>query len=198
MKGLLDRLASLTALALLLALAAGTWIASQRIMAGFADGSRATAQGEFDAYMDGFQTLRFGADGRLVSTLSGTRLEHFPIPVQVSALQQPQALSLRADGSRLRISAAHGRLEADGKRLVLEGDARLLREPGGPRAPLRVEGEHLIYWPDLGLAESETAVHIESGRTRLDGIGMRYENDTGRLELSRQTSTRILPGVSTP
>lgn len=198
MKGWLDRLASLTALGLLMALAAGTWVASQRIMAGFADGSRATAQGEFDAYMTGFQTLRFGPDGRLGSTLSGTRLEHFPLPVEVSTLQQPRGLSLRSDGSRLRVSASHGRLEADGERLVLDGDARLLREPGTQRAPLRVDGERLIYWPDLGLAESDTAVQIESGRTRLDGIGMRYDHDTGRLELSQQTSTRILPGARTP
>ncbi len=198
MRAMLDRLASLTALLLLLALAAGTWLASQRIMAGFADGSRAVVQGEFDAYMTGFQTLRFGPDGRLTSTLSGTRLEHFPVPEEISVLQEPRAVSLRPDGSRLMASANEGRLDNRGERLTLDGEASMQRKPGGGRAPLTVQGEQLIYWPDAGRAESDSPVVIESGRTRLEGTGMRYQHDTGRLELASQTSTRILPGVSAP
>lgn len=185
-----DRLPSLTALALLLALVAGTWWAADYAQRSIPIDPPARKTHEPDAWAEEFALMQTSPLGRPTSRLEGRRMEHFPDDDSY-AVDAPRAISQQAANPVTIGTARTGILDQDGKRITLTGDALLLRQADAERPALEVRSEEIIILPDDDLAYTDKPATVTHGKSRMQGTGMRYDNATRQLKVESATQVNI-------
>lgn len=186
----LERLLPPLALLLLIGLVALTWYAGQRLSVGLQSSELSRSPSAPDGVIENFSWIQSQSDGS-VFRLSGVRLDGFDQPEQ-TLVQQPVSWHQSKDGTQTQTQAQQGRLLDQRSRLELSGDVVLLRE--APQAPImRIETQQLTVWPDEGRAQSNALVTIIREGSRLEGVGMAYDQNTGVLQLQSRTRVSIDP-----
>ncbi|AZV92521.1 lipopolysaccharide export system protein LptC [Kerstersia gyiorum] len=185
-----DRMPSLTALILLLALVAGTWWAADYAQRSIPIDPPPRMTHEPDAWAEEFALMQTSPDGRPTSRLEGRRMEHFPDDDSY-AVDAPRAISQQAANPVTIGTANTGILDQDGKRITLQGQARLLRKADADRPELEVRSEEIIILPDDDLAYTDQPATVTHGKSRMQGTGMRYDNSTRQLKVQSSTQVHI-------
>jgi lipopolysaccharide export system protein LptC len=169
-----DRITAIIAILLLALLAATTyWYSQTARIGGLA--SPVSREGP-DIVVDGASLTQFDAQGRATSKLLGERITHFPNDDRVEVVR-PRMISLRGDQPQLDARANHARVEESGARVILSGDVSLIRAPGKDgEPPMRLSTQTLVALPDVEQFSTEAPVEIERGGSRIDAVGMDYDN----------------------
>ncbi|MEZ5658950.1 MAG: LPS export ABC transporter periplasmic protein LptC [Burkholderiaceae bacterium] len=191
---LYDRMAALTSIAFLLALAAGSYYLA--VWAGREPAQNNLAQSnEPDVFVENVLLTEVNAKGQAVFRMSARNMNHFPID-GTSEFSDPLLVSLDPSRPTLTVVADRATILPGGSETVLEGRVRMKRraEPGHPE--LTVHADQMTVNGNDETARTDGPVEILQGRTRLTGVGMEFDNVSRALQVSSQVRATIRPQSS--
>lgn len=140
---------------------------------------------DFDYYLSGMQSTRFGAEGQTVYHLEATRVTHYP-DSDLTLLEAPQLTYFETRTTPWTVTAREGRLSPDAARnedrLDLEGEV-LLQQQADSGDQVEVRTRILTVFPASEEAVTDAAVTVLAPTTRLESIGLRAMLATEKIEL---------------
>jgi len=145
-----------------------------------------------DFIIDNLKGTKMNPDGHAEYSLAATRMVHFPAS-DVTEVEQPRLVQWRADAPPVRVSATRGTVSGNGKELRLHGDVVIVRDKAPGRGELRVETDYLEVIPDAEIARTPERVVITQDGSRLEGVGMEFDNKARKLELRSLVSGTYRP-----
>jgi len=150
-----------------------------------------------DFVIDNLKATKMSPDGRAEYSLAAEKMVHFPA-LDLTEVEQPRLVQWRTDAPPVRVSAVRGTVSGNGKELHLHDDVVILRESAPGRGELRVETSYLEVIPDAEIARTPEHVVITQDGSRLEGVGMEFNNKARELELRSLVSGTYRPGGKTP
>jgi len=185
-----ERFPSLIALFLLVALVVGTWWAADYAQRAIQVDPPRRLTHEMDAWTRNFVMLRTDATGKPINRLEGDYAEHFPDDDSYH-ITAPRAIG-QQEGNPITVGISKTAvMEAGGKRIVMNGDAHVHRQPDARNDPLDVRSQQLIILPDDDVVYTRLPAQVLKGSSRMNGTGMHYDNKTRQLRVSSSTDVEI-------
>lgn len=185
-----DRFPSLIALSLLLMLVISTYWAADYAQRAIPSDPPRRVTHEMDAWSRHFVMLRTDPTGRPINRLEGEYAEHFP-DNDSYRITQPRAIGQR-EASPITVGVAKTAImEQGGKRIIMNGDAHVHRQPDANNDVLDVRSQQLILLPDDDVVYTDLPAEVIKGRSRMNGKGMRYNNKTRQLQVSAAANVEI-------
>lgn len=133
-----------------------------------------------ELYIEQPQWRSFDRNGGLVRELAAGRLEKWPGD-DLARLSEPRLQLVDSRRQHWKAGARVGWLDEDSRRLRLEQQVRLEREPQD--SGLVVTTQTLQIGDQDGLIETDSAVVLESGNWHFTATGMRAELGRQQLQL---------------
>lgn len=129
-----------------------------------------------------FRVVRYGPGGAVESTLSASKMVHYPDDDSTD-LDAPRVLSSKAGEAPMTMTADRGALSQDGEDTFLYDNVLLVRKEIAllPEMRMRTNFLHVVRGRSLVLTDQDVAID-EDGRS-LTGRGMEYDNAEGLLHL---------------
>ncbi len=175
-----ERIASWFAIALMTAvLFTSYWYAQSLRSDGAQDSGRI---GAIDFFAEGVALTGFDALGRPRYRLFADRMTHYGSSDDVDFLQ-PRLLSMRPDQPRVQARAETAHATNNGQTIEMRGKVEVTRESDGSRPPMHMHTEVLSAMPDEDRLWTDAAVQVDDGQSRLQALGMDYDNVTRHLDL---------------
>ncbi|PXW99477.1 lipopolysaccharide export system protein LptC [Sphaerotilus hippei] len=183
-------------LLMLAVLAAASWWLVQHTPEAGADRTQAPLRHEPDYQMRGFSVQQYTAAGPARGVIEGDVVRHYP-----------DTDELEIDGVRLRWADDEGHLmhataaraiaSADGRRVRLEGGARVRRDAvPGLRAELEFTSEVMLFDSDRSTVRSDRPVTLRDGVHRLQAGSLVYDHRAADLLLGGPVHGVLQPGVA--
>jgi lipopolysaccharide export system protein LptC len=138
-----------------------------------------------DYYIDQFVYVKMSPDGAPRYSITGTRMEHYPLSdsYQVDA---PFIKSLDKAKPPMVLRSDKALIEDANTKIHMRGHAFAERDAVGKAAKLTVTSEYLLLLPDEDEVRSDQPVRIKLGESVLDGTGMIANNAKMSLTLLSQ------------
>lgn len=187
-----ERFPSLIALFLLLALVLGTWWAADYTQHAVPTDPPRRLTHEMDAWSRNFVMVRTGEDGKPINRLEGDYGEHYPDDDSY-VVTDPRAVGLRPNTPITIATSETATMYEGGKRIVMDKNAHMHRQPDADTPPLDVRSEQLVLLPDDDTISTTLPALVTRGQSRMNGTGMRYNNKTRQLEVFSSTNVEIAP-----
>ncbi|GAB1576360.1 LPS export ABC transporter periplasmic protein LptC [Bordetella petrii] len=185
-----ERLPALIALFLLIALVAGTWWAADYAQRAIPVDPPRRLTHEMDSWGRDFVMLRTDPAGKPINRLEGDYVQHFPDDDSYH-VTAPRAIGQQAENPITVGTSKTAIMERDGKRIVMNGEAHVHRQPDANNDALDVRSEQLIILPDEDVVYTDLPAVVVKGRSRMSGTGMHYNNKTRQLQVSASTDVKI-------
>jgi lipopolysaccharide export system protein LptC len=146
-----------------------------------------------DLFVDDMDLRIIGEDGNMHYRVQASRLDHFPYDDH-SELTDPflQVFSQRQPVWDAR--SERGRVADQGDTVWLLGRVVINRPPSGARRALNVVTSDLMVKPQSDTAETAAAAVIQSGRYRIEGVGMLANFRENRLDVRSRVRSRVDAG----
>lgn len=177
-------------------LVSGTWWASDYAQRAVELDPPAKNTHEPDIWAKNIVLLRSNEQGVTVSRLEGDYLEHFPDDDSYD-IKGPRAFNVKPDSPMTMATSDHAQLLDDGNRIVMNGNAVLTRLGDEKNSAMTFSSDQLTMLIDQDIAFTELPAVAVSGRSRLSGVGMNYNNKTRRINVLRSTDMDIAPRANT-
>lgn len=146
---------------------------------------------ESDYEVEKFTFVRTGPDGQANYLLSGEKLLHHPLDNSVD-ITAPIAKNINPTRAPVTIRADTARLLDDNQHVQLNGNVRITRPPLDQAQAMQINAPSLLIMTENDTMQSDDAVEILLGQTRLSGIGLFANNATGQFQLAQKVHG-ILP-----
>ncbi|CAB3690427.1 LPS export ABC transporter periplasmic protein LptC [Achromobacter pestifer] len=185
-----ERFPSLIALFLLLVLVTSSWWAADYAQRAIQVDPPRRITHEMDAWSRNFVMLRTDPSGRPINRLEGEYAEHFPDDDSYHIVA-PRAVGQRETNPITVGVSKTAVMEQGGKRIVMNGDAYVHRQPDANNDMLDVRSQQLIILPDEDVVFTDLPAEVIKGRSRMNGKGMHYNNKTRQLQVSASTDVEI-------
>jgi lipopolysaccharide export system protein LptC len=148
-----------------------------------------------DFMIDNLKATKMDPAGHAEYSLAAAKMVHFPAS-DLTEVSEPRLVQWRADAPPVRVSAERGTVSGDGKELHLRGDVVIVRESTPGRGALRVETSYLQVIPDAEIARTPEHVVITQDSSRLEGVGMEFNNKSREFALRSLVSGTYQPATS--
>lgn len=145
-----------------------------------------------DFVVDNFTLTRYDADGRVESTLTASKMRHFPDD-DTTELEKPLVVQTRPDRARMTLSSERGALSQDGTDVFLYDNVLLVRDARdeAPEQRMTTSFLHIVRGKSLVRTDRDVLIHQEN--KELSGRGMEYDNETGQMFLRGRVRGRFEP-----
>lgn len=188
-----DRFPTIMSVVILVALVIGTWVAAEHTKRAVVIEAAAKKTHEPDSWSKNYTVVRTNEAGLPISRLVGEYMEHFPDDGSYD-ITNPIATNVPNEGRVTQGTAKMATVLDEGNRIVLKGNAYVFRLPEKDDTdPMNVRSEEMTMLVDEDVAYTDLPAVARDGRTRLSGIGMRYNNKTGELSVKQSTDVEISP-----
>ncbi|MEO8298026.1 MAG: LPS export ABC transporter periplasmic protein LptC [Burkholderiales bacterium] len=180
---LIDAAGRLAPLAVMAALAvATTWLVRQTVRPE-GDTPEPVVRHIPDYEMRGFTIQRHTAAGPAPSVIEGDQVRHYP-DTRTLEIDQVRVSWVDAQGRRTLMRAARAVVPDDRSEVLLQGNARLVREPlrAGEEA-FEFRGERLRFDSDTQRVRADQPVTLKQGASVFEADGLDYDHRTGVAEL---------------
>lgn len=147
-----------------------------------------------DFIIDNLTATKMNPDGHAEYSLAATKMVHFPAS-DATEVEEPRLTQWRKDAPPVRVSADRGTVSGNGNELQLRGDVVIVREKSPGHPELRVETNYLKVIPDAEIARTPEKVVITQDGSRLEGVGMEFNNKARELELRSLVSGTYRPAA---
>lgn len=143
-----------------------------------------------DLYVENMDLQLLDDSGRLQYRVMAERMDHFPYDDHAELLR-PVLHVFNDEQATWQIESEHGEITTGYGSVMLNGqvDIRRLQAPGV--RPLNIVTSDLRIVPEQETATTENRIVIQSGRYRLESVGMRADLKNHRLELKSRVRGRI-------
>ena len=187
-----ERFAIIVSLVILTSLVMGTWWAADYSQRAVEIDPPVRLTHERDHWATQIVLLRTDENGLVIHRLEGDLMEHFPDDQSYDVVR-PRAFGLKADNPLTIATARSATVFEEGDRIVMKGDAVLLRLGDAKRQPLNFRTDEVTMLIKKDLAYTDLPAIATSGRSRMSGTGMRYNNATQQLDVFKSTDVEIAP-----
>jgi lipopolysaccharide export system protein LptC len=187
-----ERFAIIVSLVILTSLVMGTWWAADYSQRAVEIDPPVRLTHERDHWATQIVLLRTDENGLVIHRLEGDLMEHFPDDQSYDVVR-PRAFGLKADNPLTIATALTATVFEEGDRIVMKGDAVLLRLGDAKRQPLNFRTDEVTMLIKKDLAYTDLPAIATSGRSRMSGTGMRYNNATQQLDVFKSTDVEIAP-----
>ncbi|MFA7624525.1 MAG: LPS export ABC transporter periplasmic protein LptC [Pusillimonas sp.] len=185
-----QRLPTLTALLLLVALVALSWWAADYTLRSVVLDDPRRLTHEPDAWSEHFVMIRTNAVGEAINRLEGDYMVHYPDDDSYE-IDNARAVGQRPGSPVTVATGDKAIMDQGGSRVTLNGNARLHRVPYDDRPALDVTSEQLVLMPDDDIAYTDLPALVVNGKSRINGKGMRYDNVSRTLEVLSASDVKI-------
>jgi lipopolysaccharide export system protein LptC len=172
-------------LAVLIALALGSFWVLQVMRSGNASGPDDAVSAKADYYVDNFVYVKMALDGSARYSIAGKRMEHYPINDSFK-VQTPLIHNLDKAKPPMLLRSDRALIEDNNSKIHMYGNAYAQRDPTAKSQKLTVSSEYLLLLPDDDKVTSDKPVRITLGDSVLDGTGMVASNAELKLELQNR------------
>ncbi|NYZ63648.1 LPS export ABC transporter periplasmic protein LptC [Luteimonas deserti] len=173
-------------LALLVGALVSGWSAWRQ---GDAQAALTTTDGRTDYLLRDFDLVALDAQGQEAFSVAAPRLLQTP-GARSLEIETPVFHIPAEDGSgRWQVVSTTGWVSEDNEEVRLRGEVTATSPDAAPR-PTTMRTEALDLYPQRNQAGTETAVVVTQPGTTMQGIGMRADLDSGRIELLSQVRFR--------
>jgi lipopolysaccharide export system protein LptC len=177
-----DALTAYLPLLLMVALALGTWWLVKNTPQPAGARPDMAPRSDPDYTMNGFSVQRFAKDGRLMLTLEGRQLRHFP-DTDRTEVDLVTIHAWAPDGRETVATARRALANGDGSELQLLGGAQVRsRTPEG--TAVEIDSEFLHLFTQTERVRTHLPVVVRSGSSVLRAQGLAYDNLARRLDLT--------------
>jgi lipopolysaccharide export system protein LptC len=185
-----ERAPALIAVVLLIALVIGTWWAADYAQRAIAIDPPRRITHEPDSWASDFVMVRSDPAGMAINRLEGTHMRHFPDDdsyevTKAKAIGQQPNSPITVGTSDTAI------MDQSGARIVMQGNAHVVRLPSGDDPALDVKSERLTIMPDEDVVFTDMPALVVNGKSTMNGKGMRYDNKTRQLQVFSATDVKI-------
>jgi lipopolysaccharide export system protein LptC len=135
-----------------------------------------------DYYIDNFIYVKMGLNGAPRYSITGNRMEHYPIDDSFK-VNQPLIRNLDQAKPPMLLRSDRATIEDDNSKIHMYGNAFAERDPVGKAQKLTVNSDYLLLLPDDDVVTTDQPVKIMLGESTLNGVGMIANNATLKLEL---------------
>lgn len=185
-----DRLPTLIAIVLLLALVGGTWWAADYTQRSIPIEAPRRLTHEPDSWAERFVMLRTDTQGIAINRMEGEHMVHFPDDDSYE-ITQARAVGQRADMPITVGTSDIAIMDQDGQRITMRGNAHLHRVADAERGAMDVTSQELILLPDEDRAYTDLPAKVVHGKSVMVGTGMQYDNDTRQLRVLSASDVTI-------
>jgi lipopolysaccharide export system protein LptC len=179
-------------LAILITLVMGTWWAADYAQRAVDIDPPSKNTHEFDNWAKNPVIIRTNPEGHVITRIEGDRMEHFPDDGSYE-VETPRAFSLRPENPLTVATAKAATIFDEGDKIVMKGDAVLMRLGDAEHQPLNFRSEVITILVKEDLSFTDLPAVAVNGRSRLRGIGMLYNNATREIDVFKSSDMDIAP-----
>ena len=187
-----ERFALIVSFVILTSLVMGTWWAADYSQRAVDIDPPVRLTHELDNWAKQIVLVRTNEHGVVIHRLEGDLMEHFPDDKSYDVVR-PRAFALQSDNPLTIATSRTATVYDEGDRIVMKGDAIVLRLGDTERQPLNFRTEVVTMLIKEDLAYTDLPAIATSGRSRMSGTGMRYNNATQQLDVFKSTDVEIAP-----
>ena len=187
-----ERFALIVSFVILTSLVMGTWWAADYSQRAVDIDPPVRLTHERDNWAKQIVLVRTNELGVVIHRLEGDLMEHFPDDKSYDVVR-PRAFALKSDNPLTIATSRTATVYDEGDRIVMKGDAIVLRLGDTERQPLNFRTEVVTMLIKEDLAYTDLPAIATSGRSRMSGTGMRYNNATQQLDVFKSTDVEIAP-----
>lgn len=185
-----ERFALIISIGILFILVASTWWAADYAQRAVDIDPPSRMTHEPDNWAKKLVLLRTDQQGQVYQRLEGDLMEHFPDDNSYELLK-PRAFALRPENPLVIATSRIATIYEDGDRIVMKGDAVVLRLGDSERQPLNFRSDELTLLVKQDITYTDLPAIAISGRSRMSGMGMRYNNASQTLDVFKSTDVDI-------
>lgn len=138
-----------------------------------------------DFIVDNFTAMRMNPDGSQRYAIRGQTMTHYPDD-STTHLEQPRFIHYDAKTAPVKVTSDKALVSRDGEDVYFTGNVDIVRDAYADQPPMTLETEYLHLTPEQDLARTDRKVTMTRGTTRVEGVGMLYDNKARKLELLSQ------------
>ncbi|HBR95961.1 MAG TPA: LPS export ABC transporter periplasmic protein LptC [Gammaproteobacteria bacterium] len=142
-----------------------------------------------DYYLEGFETVRYGADGTPEYHLTGDTLLHYPAN-QTSEIIRPRLSLQRPLEPAWTVASASGWLQEQSESFRLEGDVEITRSPFEDQPEIQILTSEVLVHPAQRRLETDSAIEIRSRDWHVSSTGLKSNLADGKLSLLSNVRAR--------
>jgi len=191
-----ERFPITVSLVILTLLVMGTWWAADYSQRAVEIDPPVRLTHERDHWATQIVLVRTDEKGLVIHRLEGDLMEHFPDDKSYDVIR-PRAFGLKADSPLTIATSRSATVFDEGDRILMKGDVVLLRLADAERQPLNFRSDEVTMLIKKDLAYTDLPAIATSGRSRMSGTGMRYNNATQQLDVFKSTDVEIAPKDTT-
>lgn len=185
-----ERFALIISVGILFILVASTWWAADYAQRAVDIDPPSRLTHEPDNWAKTLVLLRTNQQGQVFQRLEGDLMEHFPDDDSYEILK-PRAFVLRPQNPLIIATSRTATIYDNGDRIVMHGDAVVLRMGDEERQPLNFRSDELTMLVKQDITYTDLPATAVSGRSRMSGVGMRYNNASQTLDVQKSTDVDI-------
>jgi lipopolysaccharide export system protein LptC len=187
-----ERFALVVSIGILCILVMTTWWAAEYAQRAVEMDPPSRMTHEPDNWAKTLVLLRTNEEGEVFQRLEGDLMEHFPDD-NTYEIHNPRAFALRPENPLVVATSRIATIFEDGDRILMQGDAVLLRLGDSTRQPLNFRSDVLTILVKEDISYTNLPAIAVSGRSRMNGIGMVYNNNVQTLDVLNSTDVDIAP-----
>lgn len=177
---------------ILVTLVMGTWWAAEYAQNAVEIDPPSKNTHEFDNWAKNPVLVRTNLQGNVITRLEGDRMEHYPDDDSYE-VEKPRAFSLRPENPLTVGTSIAATIYDEGDKIIMKGDAVLMRLGDAEHQPLNFRSDQITILVKEDISYTDLPGIAVSGRSRLTGTGMRYNNATSQIDVFKSSDMIIAP-----
>lgn len=173
----------LTILALMIALALGSFWLLEVMRRAINDVTPKAARTEPDFYVENFNYVKLSPSGQAQYHISGARLTHNPQDDSYD-VQHPVVSNIRPDRAPMTMRSERAHVNSDNSEIHMYDNVHIDRPASAQSGHLHITSDYMLLLPDDEIMKTDKAVVITLDLSRLTGIGMFANNATREFSLA--------------
>lgn len=185
-----DWIGNLVSIGLFVLLAVGSWMLSEFLQRSRMVEATIAASGP-NAVIENARVVRSDKEGSARYVLDTRRIEHFDAK-DIAVLERPKLVSVEAGKASTVISSQKATSSENQNRIDLTGDVVITRDAYANQPYLKVTTPKATVFVNEERAITDAPVFVQRGASTLQGIGMRLDQKTQKLEIVSE-SRMVVP-----
>jgi lipopolysaccharide export system protein LptC len=150
-----------------------------------------------DFVIDNFSATRMNPDGSERHSIQGSKMTHYPDD-NSTHVDVPHFTHYDYATAPVRITAKRGLVSHNGENVFFIGDVRIVRDAYADQASMQLDTEQLQVIPDRDLALTDKPVTMTTGASRVDSVGMEFDNRSRILKLLSKVKVTYASPIGIP
>lgn len=172
-----------TILALMIALALGSFWLLEVMRRAINDVTPKAARTEPDFYVENFNYVKLSPSGQAQYHFSGARLTHNPQDDSYD-IQQPVVSNISPDRAPMTMRSERAHVNSDNSEVRMYENVHIDRPASAQSSHLHITSDYMLLLPDDEIMKTDKAVVITLDQSRLTGVGMFANNATREFSLA--------------